>query len=630
MAMKWYNFRNGGRVPPIRRNTGGAATPSVQTGIPQGGFARPALDTYLAGTNPYQIDFSPYSGTGSRPLDYGHYTPPPVATAPAVPEEVVDVDSPTVPLVPGGGGGTDALPAGAVGVVGDPTVIGGNPVYEAVVPTGPVDTNVHSSVLPAEDWTSGTVKTPTGQDIPIFGPGTEGVADAPGTWAVAPPVTGIPVIDNLIGDPVNFSQATENPDGTINVPEVGPGTNDTGSIGFQDVLQAPDNYQGIPNVGEAFQTNFTGQDATLNPETGEVEIGNYEQPTITVDSSNTGNLSQPTGINIGAVTPYSHVSGDPSLSSTNQLAQQESASQPGQYVKQPDGTYKFEAGETASAESKKEAAKAEIENLAKSGNASSHQINTAARAADLSGADTAALIATGLANKSDSKADKARQAANVAVSEVLNSGNAPDLTQYKDVSDIHSTEVIKIAAENGFQTTNSTGAREFLEKAAAAQETKAILDSGDSGAIALHTGDRGDLKSELRKLGVSYKKDDSSTKLKSKLEAARAAVPAPPPVQTPPPPQPVAQASPVQAAPTPPPQPVAQVTPAPAPVAPTPAPTPAPVLTPPPAVITEPAAAAAADPFDWANNPNNPANAGAVPTIVPIDQWENTTPQRGK
>ena len=61
-------------------------------------------------------------------------------------------------------------------------------------------------------------------------------------------MTGIPVIDNLIGDPVNFSQATENPDGTINVPETGPGTNDTGSIGFQDVLQAPDNYQGIPNV----------------------------------------------------------------------------------------------------------------------------------------------------------------------------------------------------------------------------------------------------------------------------------------------------------------------------------------------------------------------------------------------
>ena len=99
--------------------------------------------------------------------------------------------------------------------------------------------------------------------------------------------------------------------------------------------------------------------ATLNPDTGEVEVGNYEQPTITVDSSNTGNLSQATGINIGAVTPYSHVSGDPSLSSTNQLAQQESASQPGEYVKQADGTYKFEEGKTfeeKSAEDKKKEA----------------------------------------------------------------------------------------------------------------------------------------------------------------------------------------------------------------------------------------------------------------------------------
>ena len=266
------------------------------------------------------------------------------------------------------------------------------------------------------------------------------------------------------------------------------------------------------------------------------------------------------------------------------------------------------------------------------------QVSQAAFKAGVDPADRARLTAQASANKKDSKADKARQAANVAVSEVLASGNAPDLTQYKDTSKIHSTEVVKIAADAGFQTTNSTGAREFLEKTAAAQETKAILDSGDSGAIALHTGDRGDLKAELRNLGVRYKKDDSSTKLKAALTRARAAQAAPPPpVQAPPPPpQSVAQA-----APTPPPQPAApaidwaaraaetaaraeaaqaqaaataaRVAAAQAPVIQT--------QTAPPdltnttisantqALLNQPGVPKITwDPFNWANNPNNPAS----------------------
>ena len=158
----------------------------------------------------------------------------------------------------------------------------------------------------------------------------------------------------------------------------------------------------------------------------------------------------------------------------------------------------------------------------------------------------------------------------------------------------------------------------------------------DPNLKAIVTRDRGDLKTQLREAGISYKKDDSTSSLISKLEKANpqledryikdnygrvvgagAADVAPPP----PPPQPVAQAAPTPAyvAPTPPPQPVAQVTPAPAP---------APVVTPPPAVL--PPAPVPADPFDWANNPNNPANAGAAPTVIPVSEWGDQTPSKGK
>ena len=267
----------------------------------------------------------------------------------------------------------------------------------------------------------------------------------------------------------------------------------------------------------------------------------------------------------------------------------------------------------------KEKAVADLTAAAKSGKLTGSQASQAAFKAGVDPADRARITAQAQASQGESKLDKERRAGDEALSEVLNSGSAPDFTQFKDTNKIHATDAIQIAANAGFQTNNSTAAREFIKKGAEAQETKAILDSGDSGAIALHTGDRGDLKTELRKLGASYKKDDSSTKLKSRLEAARAAQPAPPPIA--PPPQPVAQASPVQAAPTPPPQPVAQVTPAP-----TPAPTPTP--TPPPADL--PAPAPVADPFDWANNPNNPASpTHGAPAIVPVSEWNNSGSSAG-
>ena len=187
--------------------------------------------------------------------------------------------------------------------------MGYNEVLPAVEPTGPVDVNVDETVIPAEEWTSPTLTVPSGEEIPFVSPGTEGVADEVGTWTDVSDVGALP-----------SNEGEEIPTG----------------ISTTDVDAAPDNYQGIPGVDEAFTTTYTGVDSA-----GET----FEQPVVVVDSSNTGNLSQPTSVNVGSETPYGHVSGDPSLSSTNQLGQQESVSIPTEYVEQPDGTYAVEVVE---------------------------------------------------------------------------------------------------------------------------------------------------------------------------------------------------------------------------------------------------------------------------------------------
>ena len=296
------------------------ATPITQTGIPQGGFAQPAINTYFSNMNP---NWSPYVYQGFNRQGAAIGGPPPVVQQPVIPPQPVVETDPrrTIPTVPGGTVVTDGLPTETHPATKE--YIENQVVLPAVQPTDPNYLN-NPTINPNKDeWVSKTVTTPTGIQAPIITPGEPGVADPVGTHSSGP-----------LG---SFSNATVNPDGTVNIAPSG-GTNDTGSIGFQDVNQVADNYTGIPNVGEAFRTDFTGVDSTG---------ATYTQPTLTVDSSNPGNLHQATGINVGAVTPYTHVSGDPSVSSTNQLGQQETITQPGRYVKQPDGTYAFVEGETS-------------------------------------------------------------------------------------------------------------------------------------------------------------------------------------------------------------------------------------------------------------------------------------------
>ena len=82
----WYNI--GGKVIPVlKRQTGGAvpvaplaSTPGVQTGIPTGGTAQPAIQSYLQGSSPstsYNSSYNPsysgdfFSGLKSTPIDQG-------------------------------------------------------------------------------------------------------------------------------------------------------------------------------------------------------------------------------------------------------------------------------------------------------------------------------------------------------------------------------------------------------------------------------------------------------------------------------------------------------------------------------------------------------------------------------
>ena len=143
-----------GRVPPPRNPPAqpGPNTPNVQTGIPQGGYARPAWDTYLAGTDPYQIDFSQYSGTGAVPGEYGDYTPAPIPVPEVteVPVETKDSNPASNTPIDLTGSSDDALPTGAVGVVGDPTEIGNNPVYEpCLLYTSPSPRDRQKSRMPS-------------------------------------------------------------------------------------------------------------------------------------------------------------------------------------------------------------------------------------------------------------------------------------------------------------------------------------------------------------------------------------------------------------------------------------------------------------------------------------------------
>ena len=328
--------------------------------------------------------------------------------------------------------------------------------------------------------------------------------------------------------------------------------------------------------------------------------------------------------NFGAVGDFLGGIGD-SLGITDYAGQAEGSTPPAE-------TTPATPEETKAAQDK---AKAELDSLARSGNASASQVSQAAHKAGLSAADRAKLTAQASASQKDSAADKARAA---------------------EAQRIEKENADKVFADIGPQGNNLSGEdaqaklKELTGKNVDKKDAKDALDNlynkgrqvaneqiDDPALKAIVTRDRGDLKTQLREAGISYKKDDSTSKLISKLENANpqledryikdnygrvvgagAADVAPPP----PPPQPVAQAAPapVYVAPTPPPQPVAQVTPAPTPA-------PAPVVAPPPAVLPP---APVADPFDWANNPNNPANAGAAPTIVPISEWENATPSKGK
>ena len=83
--MKWYNvggkilpmktYKNGGKVLHLQQG-GAAVSPTVNTGVPQGGYAAPAIQTYLAGNQAPQYSTGPIgAGVVGQPVNT-NYVPP--------------------------------------------------------------------------------------------------------------------------------------------------------------------------------------------------------------------------------------------------------------------------------------------------------------------------------------------------------------------------------------------------------------------------------------------------------------------------------------------------------------------------------------------------------------------------
>ena len=89
--LKWYNIGGGVSVPYLSRNPGGEIpgnTPSVSTGVPQGGHAQPAINTYIAGSQAPQYSTGPIGdGVTGQAIDTTQYVQqaPLAAQTPYVP-----------------------------------------------------------------------------------------------------------------------------------------------------------------------------------------------------------------------------------------------------------------------------------------------------------------------------------------------------------------------------------------------------------------------------------------------------------------------------------------------------------------------------------------------------------------
>ena len=71
-------------------------SPRVETGIPQGGFAKPAIDRYLAGTHPYKLSYSPRKNIWTSTRTFAPILADPIDT----PDLVEDNDTAVVDTLP--------------------------------------------------------------------------------------------------------------------------------------------------------------------------------------------------------------------------------------------------------------------------------------------------------------------------------------------------------------------------------------------------------------------------------------------------------------------------------------------------------------------------------------------------
>ena len=567
-------------VPPGPRGPGGPRgpippglnTPITNTGIQGGGAARPYIDDYFAGTSPFgQLDFSGFQGTqGGGASNYG-YTPT-QAAAPV--EQAPVVQQPSAPSTP-----TPPPPPAETPPVYDD--YGSSVSDEAqAIREQHVDPDLPFDPFDQTDKAAGT----------SWGGGVEDVIEAreslPEEYVPPPaPAPGTPKEEahQVVEDSFEtFGEA-------LNDPNLAP----------EEVAAANPAFN--PEVAIEHGNN---QIEITNPTTGEsYNIDNKDlnsvDANVALDSTYSAGVDD-----FGFIDPFG---GTPNVGGgtegvKNKVIEKAIAA----------GDSKAEA-EKKGNEAKKAAERKQSEILGKS--------ILAAGVSNVGGKFNQSGENQGLKDDwlvvGDSKGGQEVWAPDgktyESVEAAKKAGGSKDKKKEPSKRDQALKRAAQIAKEMSDRGPSRREQNEINARARAAAEAKAKAAAERQAHLdtltpegqkqfkaneAINSRDRGDLKTIMREMGIRYKKDDSSSKLISKLKAGMAKRPAPPPAPPPtnvaPPPRPQVEVTPQREIP-PPPQP--QVTPA--PVAPTPppppAPAPEPVKTAPPAVAKAEASGSSGD-----------------------------------
>ena len=283
--MKWYNvggkilpmktYKNGGKVLHLQQG-GAAVSPTVTTGVPQGGYAAPAIQTYLAGNQAPQYGVGPIGAgvVGGNPTQNAAWQPP--VTQPYVPPATTTTNTTTNT---GGGQGSGPaatqqfVPAAITNTTPAATYAG--ETYDTTQDTaGPLVTN--PAVGETTTYTPEQIQeitTDLSQSSLI--PTEQRIAD--NTQYIDDVVSGGQVIGDVTVDPALISAGPN----ILDASQVGADTDGDGTDDYLQNFQGNYNAQydhaqanptgmstGVPIYNQGFDFSDAGIDALLPP-TGE-------------------------------------------------------------------------------------------------------------------------------------------------------------------------------------------------------------------------------------------------------------------------------------------------------------------------------------------------------------------------